>query len=55
MRWVRPLLTTIGFLTVSWGFMVGKIDPVAYFGLVIGAWTWWFKSRDEEKRNGTKP
>lgn len=53
MKWVRPTLTAMGFLVVSYGFIVGVIDPVAYFGLVTAAWVWWFKSRDEEKRNGT--
>lgn len=52
MKWFRPLLTFEGFTVVSWGFIVGIIDPVAYFGLVTAAFVWWFKSRDEAKRNG---
>ena len=53
MKWVRPIISLIGLLGVTYGFIVDKISPEAYLGLVIATTIWWFKSRDEEKRNGS--
>ncbi len=52
MRWIRPTITLIVCLAVTWGFISDKIDAVAYFGLASSIVVWWFKSRDEEKRDG---
>lgn len=52
MRWVRPAISLIATLGITAGFFLGKISAEAYIGLMAVAITWWFRSRDEEKRNG---
>lgn len=52
MRWVRPVISLIGILGLTVGFFLDKITPEAYI-LAIGVTvTYWFRSRDEEKRKG---
>ncbi len=50
--WVRPIITILGMAGVTAGFFLKMISPEAYLGIVTLAVTWWFKSRDEEKKNG---
>lgn len=54
MKWIRPILSLIGMIGVTWGFYADKISAEAYLGLVTAIVIWWFKSRDDEKnkRNG---
>ncbi len=52
MRWIRPILSIMGFSAITAGFFLGMIDAAAYFGLVTGIVVWWFKSRDQAKQNG---
>ena len=52
MRWIRPVISLVGIGGLTAGFFLGKITAEAYV-LAIGVTvTYWFKSRDEEKRNG---
>jgi len=51
-EWVRPVLSIIGFLAITYGFLTKMVDQAAYLGLVTGIVIWWFKSRDDEKKNG---
>ena len=50
MKWIRPTISLIGLLGLTGGFFMGLIPPEAYVGIVAVAITWWFKSRDEEKK-----
>ena len=52
MKWYRPNLITALALAVTYGFLIDKIDAQAFFGFAIGLIVWWFKSRDEDKKNG---
>ena len=54
MKWVRPCTIVMLVAGVTAGFFIGKIDAVAFFGFATGLAVWWFKSRDQEKENGTK-
>ena len=54
MRWFRPIEVAVLVLGVTWGFFIGKIDAVAYFGFATGLIVFWFKSRDADKQNGGK-
>lgn len=55
MKWVRPILALEGMTAVTIGFFIGKIDAVAFFGLVSAIVVWWFKERDKEKEKEGKP
>ena len=52
MKWIRPVISLIGMVGITVGFFLGKINPEAYI-LAIGVTvTFWYKARDEEKKNG---
>jgi len=48
----RPVLSYIAMLGLTVGFFMELIPPEAYSMAAIACITWWFKSRDEEKRSG---
>ncbi len=52
MRWLRPTLALISMLGVTVGFFIEKISPEAFLAIASVAITWFFKSRDEDKKNG---
>ena len=52
MKWIRPIISLIAVSGITWGFLIGRIASDAYVGLMAVAITWWFRARDEEKRNG---
>ena len=49
---VRPIIAIMFALGMTVGFFMGKVEPVAYGTLAGVAITYWFKSRDDDKRNG---
>ena len=52
-RAIVVLMLTGGFL---YGFTVSKVVNTESFAIVLGiAVTWWFKSRDDEKKVAEKP
>lgn len=51
MKWIRPAISLIAVLGISAGFFLGMITAEAYVPLMAVAITWWFRARDEEKRN----
>ena len=53
MEWIRPLISLIGMFGITTGFFMGRVSPEAYLGVVVVTIVWWYKSRDEEKKNGT--
>ncbi len=53
-KWIRPIISLIGMLAITIGFFIKLIPSEAYLALVTGVIVWWYKSRDEEKRNGNK-
>lgn len=55
LKLIRPFNITILILAVAAGFFLGKIDSVAFFGFATGLAVWWFKARDDSKRNGGSP
>lgn len=50
--WIRPIITIIAAIGISVGFFLDKISSDAYIGIMAVAITWYFKARDEEKKNG---
>jgi len=52
MRWVRPAISLIGMLGITAGFFLGRINAEAYILAVGITVTYWYKSRDEAKKNG---
>ena len=52
MKWVRPVLSIMGFAAVTAGFFLELVDAKAYFVMVAGIITWWFRSRDQSKIKG---
>ena len=52
MKWFRPAIATILIGSAIAGFFINKIGSEAFMALVTGLAVWWFKSRDEEKKNG---
>ena len=52
MKWIRPAISLIGIIGITAGFFMGKITSEAYILAVGITVTYWYKSRDEEKRNG---
>ena len=52
MKWVRPTISLMGMLGITIGFFMRLITPEAYLLAVGVTVTYWFKARDEEKRNG---
>jgi len=52
MKWIRPAISLIGMLGITAGFFMGKITPEAYILAVGVTITYWFRARDEAKRNG---
>lgn len=51
---VRPFVTFIAVAGLTVGFFMDKVTADAYVPLMAMVITYWFKSRDEEKRNGVK-
>ncbi len=54
MKWIRPTISLIATLGITVGFFLKMISTDAYVGLMAVAITWWFKSRDESKKNGVE-
>lgn len=52
MKWYRPNIITILVLAIVAGFSVGKISSETFVAFAAGLIVWWFKSRDDEKKNG---
>jgi len=51
-KWIRPTISLIAVIGLTGGFFLDKISPEAYIGLMAVAITYWYKSRDEEKKHG---
>ena len=47
---VRPAITFIFALTFCFLAVIDKVSPDTFVGAVTMVLTWWFKSRDEEKK-----
>lgn len=52
MRWVRPVISLIGMVGLTSGFFLGMVTAEAYILAVGVTIAWWYRSRDEVKRNG---
>ena len=52
MKWVRPAISLIGMIGITVGFFMKLITAEAYILAVGVTVTYWFRARDEEKRNG---
>ena len=52
MRWFRPAIISALVLAVLVGFFKGMVNAEAFWVFATGLIVWWFRSRDEEKRNG---
>lgn len=53
---VRGAVVLILVLGFVYGFIITKVVSTESFAIVLGiALTWWFKSRDEEKKPDAKP
>ncbi len=52
MKWVRPLISLMFMFSLSIGWFMSMVSTDAFIGQGAVAVTWWFKSRDEEKKNG---
>ena len=50
--WVRPFITVIAVSGLTVGFFMDKVTADAYVPLMAMAITYWYKSRDDEKKNG---
>ncbi len=55
MKWIRPIISLIAVLGITGGFFVGKIGTEAYLTIMAITITWWYKSRDDEKKVDPKP
>ena len=51
MKWVRPLIISGLVVAVLTGFFMKLVDAEAFWVFATGLIVWWFRSRDEEKRN----
>jgi len=47
----RPLVTIVFTLTLSWGFVMGKVPSEAYMPLAALIMGFWFQQRQAEKEN----
>jgi hypothetical protein len=47
----RPLVTIVFTLTLSWGFIAGKVAGEAYLPLAALIMGFWFQQRQAEKEN----
>lgn len=54
MKWVRPIISIIAVCGITAGFFTGRIGSEAYVGLMSVAVTWWYASRDQEKKDEKK-
>ena len=50
MKWIRPTVTMIFAVGSTVGFFLRLISAEAYLGIAAVVITFWFKSRDEAKR-----
>ena len=50
MKWIRPIISLLAAGGITAGFFLGLIPAEAYIGLAAVAITWWFKARDETKK-----
>jgi len=48
---VRPAVTLSAMAGMVYGFLTGGIGPDVFVPFATGVITWWFKSRDDEKKN----
>lgn len=49
--YVRPIITLSLTAVFCWGFVVGMITAEVFVPTAVSILTWWFKSRDEEKKS----
>lgn len=49
-KYVRPIIALIATVGITAGFFTDKINAQAYLALMSVAITWWFKSRDDDKK-----
>ena len=52
MKWIRPAIVVLLILTAIAGFFTDRLTSEFISGLITGLAVWWFKSRDDEKKNG---
>lgn len=50
--YVRPLVTIAFTAVIVYGFIAGTIKPGEFFPFATGVIVYWFKTRDEAKKNG---
>ncbi len=50
MKWLRPILAMLSMIGVLIGFFVGKISPEAFLAIASVTITWFFKARDDDKK-----
>lgn len=48
--WVRPIITLSLTAVFCYGFVVNMITAEVFVPTAVSILTWWFKSRDEEKK-----
>lgn len=48
--WVRPIITLSLTAVFCYGFLASMITADVFVPTAVSILTWWFKSRDEEKK-----
>jgi hypothetical protein len=48
--WIRPIIALMAMVGLMVGFFTDKIPPDAYLAIASVAITWWFTSRDNDKK-----
>lgn len=48
--WVRPIITLSLTAVFCYGFLAEMITAEVFVPTAVSILTWWFKSRDEEKK-----
>lgn len=51
MKYFRPSIISVLALAITIGFFTGKIEPSAFATFATGLIVYWFKSRDEAKKD----
>ncbi len=50
MKWFRPFIVALLSVAVVAGFFVGKISSETFTAFATGLVVWYFKARDDEKK-----
>lgn len=48
--WVRPFISVVAVCGITAGFFLGKIGADVYVPIMAIAITFWYQSREEEKK-----